>query len=85
MRGILWCWGGLAKPWYDKFASSAEDIEGLAKLVAKLNTFPNTKAIDLMTPHLNDYDLDMFMDLTHLNETGARRFTKELSERYLNR
>ena len=62
-----------AKPWWDKFTGHAE----LSELEQWLRSFPHVHVIDHAGTS-NGYALSEFMDLTHLNEKGARRFTKEL-------
>lgn len=64
----------ISKPWYARWKGQTQ----LAALLARLRSFPNTLVLDLCTPNIDSYGLDEFMDLTHLNEKGARRFSKEL-------
>ena len=63
----------IAKPWWDKFTGHAE----LSELEEWLGRFPHVYVINHGSTS-NDYDLSEFMDLTYLNEDGARRFTREL-------
>lgn len=63
----------VAEPWWDRF----EGKEELLKLEQWLSQFAHVHVIDHMTLGAH-YDLSEFMDLTHLNEHGARRFTNEL-------
>ena len=63
----------IAKPWWDRFTGHAE----LAELEQWLRSFPHVHVIE-HTGTSEGYELSEFMDLTHLNEKGARRFTREL-------
>ena len=63
----------IAKPWWDRFTGHAE----LAELEQWLSGFPHVHVIE-HTGTSDGYELSEFMDLTHLNEKGARRFTREL-------
>ena len=74
---IVFILSPIAKPWYDRWNGQGD----LADLLVRLSRYPNTYVIDLCTPNIGAYDLEMFMDLTHLNEKGARRFSKELKEK----
>lgn len=63
----------IAKPWWDRFVGHVE----LAEIEQWLCSFPHVHVIDRARTS-DGYDLSEFMDLTHLNEKGARRFTKEI-------
>ena len=63
----------IAKPWWDLFTGHAELLE----LEQWLRSFPHVHVIE-HTGTSDGYELLEFMDLTHLNEKGARRFTREL-------
>lgn len=76
---IIFVVSPISKPWYDRWHGQDQ----LTKLIAKLKTFPNTCVIDLCTHNVDSYDLDDFMDLTHLNEKGARRVSKELKQKLI--
>lgn len=67
----------ISKPWYERW----EDQGKLSELLTRLASFPNTTVIDMCTPNIDSYDLAEFMDLTHLNEKGARRFSREMKDR----
>ena len=67
----------VALPWWDRFGG-AEKMREFLKEASKLD---NVKVIDMCSTNIEKYDLSYFMDLTHLNETGARKFTRELKQR----
>ena len=71
----------VTKFWYEKFAADRSNPDGLAELLTRLRAYPNTRVIDLMTPNVGVYSNAEFFDPTHLNEHGARRFSKELASR----
>lgn len=64
--------------WYKLFAADQENVDGLAGLVARLRSYPNVQVIDLMTDALERFPQSTFFDPTHLNESGARKFSEEL-------
>ena len=64
----------VAPPWWERFEDKAE----LQSFLANLAQMPNVMVLDMCSTNIDRYDLSYFMDLTHLNENGARRFTKEL-------
>lgn len=66
----------VAEPWWDRFEGKDE----LLKLEQWLAQFSHVHVIDYMALGAH-YGLSEFMDLTHLNEHGARRFTKDLRKR----
>lgn len=66
----------VAKPWWEKFTGKND----LIQLEKWLGSFKHVHVIDHMSLG-GDYNLDEFMDLTHLNEHGAQRFTNELKQR----
>ena len=66
----------IAKPWWDRFTGQKE----LAELENWLSSFPHVHVIGFAETS-QGYELSEFMDLTHLNETGARRFSRELKAR----
>ena len=49
----------------------------LKKLKDWLQEFPHVNVLDFFDSS-EGYGLNEFMDLTHLNESGARRFSKRL-------
>ena len=64
----------ISKPWRDSF----DGAEHLHALETWLESFPRVHVFD----YSNLFDgLDMFMDSTHLNETGARIFSRDLARR----
>lgn len=63
----------ISKPWWDKFTGHDE----LAELENWLRGFPHVHVVDHAGTS-DGYELSEFMDLTHLNEKGARRFSREL-------
>ena len=67
----------VAPPWWNRFGG-AEKMREFLKEASKLD---NVKLIDMCSTNIDKYDLSYFMDLTHLNETGARKFTGELKQR----
>ena len=67
----------VAPPWWDRFGG-AEKMREFLKEASKLD---NVKVVDMCSMNIDKYDLSYFMDLTHLNETGARKFTRELKQR----
>ena len=67
----------VAPPWWNRFGG-AEKMREFLKEASKLD---NVKVIDMCSTNIDKYDLSYFMDLTHLNETGARKFTGELKQR----
>lgn len=71
----------VSKPWWERF----EGKDQLAAFLTEAETIPNLTVIDLCTPNIDRYDLSFYMDLTHLNETGARKFTRELREELVRR
>lgn len=71
----------VSKPWWERF----EDKARLLEFLSEAEKIPNLTVIDLCTPNIGRYDLSFYMDLTHLNETGARKFTRELREELVRR
>lgn len=67
----------VAPPWWNRFGG-AEKMREFLKEASKLD---NVKVIDMCSTNIDKYDLSYFMDLTYLNETGARKFTGELTQR----
>lgn len=63
---------------YKLFAAEQENLDGLAKLVKRLRSFPNVKVVDLVTDVCERFPQSKFFDPIHLNEAGARRFSEEL-------
>lgn len=70
-----------SKPWWERF----EGKDQLAAFLAEAEKIPNLTVIDLCMSNIDRYDLSFYMDLTHLNETGARKFTRELREELVRR
>ena len=70
---IVFAVSPVAKPWWNLYSGKAE----LKKLESWLGAFPRVHVLDYVSER-DDYGLDEFMDLTHLNERGARRFSREL-------
>lgn len=66
----------VAPPWLDRF----EGKEELREFERYLANYPNVQVLDF-TDAAYGFDLPEFMDLTHLNEQGARRFSRLLKER----
>ena len=75
-REVVFVVSPIAKPWWDRFLGQKE----LAALEDWLRGFPHVHVLGFMETS-QGYELSEFMDLTHLNESGARRFTKELKQR----
>lgn len=71
----------ISKPWWERF----EGKESLAAFLEEASKIPNLDVIDMCSTNIELYDLSYYMDLTHLNEKGARRFTKELRDELVNR
>lgn len=69
-----------AAPWQEKFTGERR----LAEIEAWLRGFPHVHVIGYAETR-DGYGLQDFMDLTHLNESGARRFSRELKERLSSR
>lgn len=67
----------VASPWWDRFGGA----EKMREFLNEASKFDNVKVIDMCSTNIDKYDLSYFMDLTHLNETGARKFTLELKQR----
>ena len=53
----------------------------MREFLKEASRIENVKVIDMCTTNIVRYDLSYFMDLTHLNEAGARKFTRELKQR----
>lgn len=68
----------IAKPWLERFTGWKE----LKEIEKWLCGFPHVHVIGI-TETSQGYELSEFMDLTHLNESGARRFSRELKERLI--
>ena len=66
----------IAKPWWERFTGHKE----LSNLEEWLRRFPHVHVLGF-TETSQGYELSEFMDLTHLNEIGARRFSRSLKER----
>ena len=66
----------IAKPWWERFTGHNE----LSELEEWLRSFPHVHVLGFKETS-QGYELSEFMDMTHLNETGARRFSKELKDR----
>lgn len=66
----------IAKPWWDKFTGQ----EALLSLENWLRLFPHVHVIGFAEAS-QGYELSEFMDLTHLNESGARHFSQALKDR----
>ena len=66
----------VSPPWWEKFEGKKE----LDDLKRRLAAFPHVHVLDY-TDAGYGFGLSEFMDLTHLNETGARRFSKLLKDR----
>lgn len=66
----------VSKPWWNRFTGQ----EALSSLKNWLCRFPHVHVIGFAETS-QGYELSEFMDLTHLNEKGARRFSKELKTR----
>lgn len=67
----------VAPPWWDRFGGA----EKMREFLKEASRIENVKVIDMCTTNIVRYDLSYFMDLTHLNEAGARKFTRELKQR----
>ncbi len=65
----------IATPWLERFKGMGE----LKKIKDWLSSFPHVRVLDFTDPSYG-FGLSEFMDLTHLNEKGARRFTALLRE-----
>ena len=66
----------IARPWVERFTG----VENLVELEEWLSRFPHVHVIGFANTS-EGYELSEFMDLTHLNEKGARRFSREIRER----
>ena len=66
----------VSPPWWEKFAGKKE----LDDLKRRLASFPHVHVLDYTGAEYG-FDLPKFMDLTHLNEAGARRFSRLLKDR----
>lgn len=64
----------ISAPWLERFLG----LEELEAFKTWLEGFANVYVIDFLQ---DEYPLSDFMDLTHLNENGARRFSRELKAR----
>lgn len=67
----------VAPPWWDRY----EGEEKLHEFLCEASTLNNVRVIDMCSTNIDKYDLSYFMDLTHLNEAGAHRFTRELKQK----
>ena len=66
----------IAKPWLERFTG----VKMLTEIEEWLRGFPHVHVIGFAeTAH--SYELSDFMDLTHLNESGARYFSRKLKVR----
>ncbi|MBQ4439958.1 MAG: SGNH/GDSL hydrolase family protein [Kiritimatiellae bacterium] len=63
----------ISSPWLERF----DGAEGLEALKAWLSAFEGVRVLDFSSS--GEYPLSDFMDLTHLNETGARKFSRALA------
>lgn len=72
-KEIVFVVSPISAPWWARFNGK----EDLAELERWLEGFPQCRVFDAQK-ELPQYELSEFMDLTHLNEHGARRFTREL-------
>lgn len=72
---IVFAVSPIAKPWWNFFTGKEQLLE-LQQWLAK---FDHVHVFDNLTAN-SSYELTEFMDLTHLNEKGARRFSKELKK-----
>ena len=61
-------------PWWERFTGKEE----LRAFLTEASKIPNVTVLDMCSSNVREYDLSWFMDLTHLNEKGARRFSREL-------
>lgn len=75
-RKIAFVVSPVAPPWWERFEGKAELLE----LEQYLSGYSNVQVLDF-TDSAYGFDLPEFMDLTHLNEQGARRFSRLLKER----
>lgn len=66
----------IAEPWQERFKGA----EKLAAFEEWLRGFPHVHVIGYSETS-KGYGMEEFMDLTHLNESGARRFSRALRER----
>lgn len=66
----------VSKPWWERF----EGKDDLAAFLKEISMIPNLIVLDMCSKNIERYDLSFYMDLTHLNETGARQFTRELRQ-----
>lgn len=64
----------ISSPWWEQFAGKAE----LSAFLTDASKIQNAIVIDMCSSRIGEYDLSCFMDLTHLNEKGARLFSREL-------
>lgn len=64
----------VSPPWWERFSGKAE----LSAFLVEASKIKNVAVLDMCSSNINKYDLSCFMDLTHLNENGARRFSREL-------
>ena len=66
----------VAQPWLKRF----KEMDQLKEIKDWLSSFPHVRVLDF-TDSSYGFGLSEFMDLTHLNEKGARRFTALLREK----
>lgn len=64
----------VSPPWWDRFTGKEE----LMVFLAEISKISNVTVLDMCSSNITEYDLSWFMDLTHLSEKGARRFSQEL-------
>lgn len=69
----------VSPPWWEKFA----DADKFHRFLQEIAKFNNVKVIDMCSTNIDNYDMSYFVDLTHLNERGARKFTRELRQKLL--
>jgi hypothetical protein len=72
-RPLIWVIGPTSPQWRKQFTG----ITQLHTFIERLNAYPNNYVIDLYTT-TTDYTEADFADTTHLNESGAIRFTMQL-------
>ena len=74
-RPLIWVVGPVAPKWRENFIG----LPQLHAFIERLNAYPNNCVIDLYTT-TTDYTEADFADATHLNVSGATKFTKQLKE-----
>lgn len=66
----------VSPPWWERFTGKEE----LSAFLTEVGQIQNVTVLDMCSSSISEYDLSWFMDLTHLNEKGARRFSRELKK-----